>query len=137
MTFLHITLYTPTDLARSCSLLHPTGSENSSTVMQRNPFSLDHEMGWMNILELPFTSSGGRNNYHGHYIIAKNTGVLGRVRRETRCEVKMCGNEYKVPTQFCAPYVWVMGHTPGEVDKAVEILRSAIQNHMRHCKCRF
>ena len=126
------------DLARTCKFLHPRGCAGSSSVMQRNPFSQNKEMGWMNIVVLPYEIIGGnRRKYHGHFIIAKSTGVLGKIKRETKCEIKICGSEFRIPTKFCAPYVFVMGDRPGQVDKAVDILQEAIQHHMRECKlCR-
>ena len=93
-------------------------------------------MGWMNIVELPYIrEKGNRKHHHGSYLIAKGTGVLGRIKQETGCDIKICCNEFNVATNFCDPYVWVMGDKPGEVDRAVEILQESIQNHMRGCKC--
>jgi len=124
------------DLARSCKFLHPTGSASSSSVMQRNPFSPDYEMGWMNMVELPYRVEEHQVKvYHGHYILAK--GILGRIKHETRCYIKICGNQFNIPTKFCPPYVFVMGDQPGQVDKAVAIIQESIQQHLRSCgQCR-
>ena len=133
------------DLARTCKFLHPRGSAGSSSVMQRNPFSQHKEMGWMNIVVLPYELIGGnRRGYHGLYLIEKSTSVLGKIHRETaslgnrRVFIKLCGDDFRVPTKFCTPYVFVMGDKPGQVDMAVDILQEAIQHHMRECTlCRF
>jgi len=123
------------DLAKSSKFLHP--SAGTSSVMQRNPFTPNNEMGWMNIIELPYIRDGGnRKHYHGHYLIAKKGNILGQIAH-TRCFLKICGNNFRVPTELCAPYIFVMGDQPGQVDTAVGILREAIQNHTRECKCSF
>ena len=120
------------DLARTCSFLHPRGSAGSSSVMQRNPFSQYKEMGWMNIVDLPYdVRDSNQKTYHGHFIIAKKSGVLGKIKRETKCEIKICGSEFRIPTKFCAPYVFVMGDKPGQVDRAVKILLEAIEGHIK------
>ena len=124
------------DIARSCKFLHPLGTSQSTSVMQRNPFSPNHEMGWMNIVELPFVGDSSGRSYHSFYLVSKQTGVLGRIKRETRCEIKICSNKAKVPTKYCDPYVWVMGDQPALVDKAVDILQEAIRKHMSECNCR-
>ena len=126
------------DLARSCKFLHPPASVGSTSVPQRNPFSTEMEMAWQNIVELPFVGDSMLlRSYHGNYIIAKKTGTLGRIRHETRCEVKLCGHEFNVPTKYCDPYVWVIGDQPGQVDRAVKILKEAVEHHARSCHCRF
>jgi hypothetical protein len=104
--------------------------------MQRNPFSPDYEMGWMNMVELPYRVEEHQVKvYHGHYILAK--GILGRIKHETRCYIKICGNQFNIPTKFCPPYVFVMGDQPGQVDKAVAIIQESIQQHLRSCgQCR-
>ena len=127
------------DLARRCTFLHPRGGGAESTaVMQRNPFSQSMEMGWINIVELPYeVKGGGRKKYHGHFIIAKKKGVLVKIHQETRCEIKLCGDIFRVPTKFGDSYVFVMGKQPRQVDRAVEILHEEIQLHMRECsRCR-
>mmetsp|Transcript_25973 Transcript_25973/g.47102 ORF Transcript_25973/g.47102 Transcript_25973/m.47102 type:complete len:150 (-) Transcript_25973:141-590(-) len=120
------------DMARSCEFLHPKGSTESTSVMQRNPFSSKKEMGWMDIVEFPWSTVPGthRNKCRGYYLFAKRSGVLRRIKHETRCEIKLCGEDFNVPTKLCAPYVWVMGHQPGMVDKAADILRGSILSHM-------
>jgi len=124
------------DMAWSCDLLHPRGVALSSSVMQRNPFTRNNEMGWMNIVELPYERLGGdRKCYHGHFLISRNSGVLGRLKRETRCEMKICCDEFKVPTKLCAPYVFVMGVQPGDVDRAVEIVKDEIRNYLVKSHC--
>jgi len=120
------------DMAWSCEFLHPKGNAQSTSVMQRNPFSSNKEMGWMNIVEFPCSRVPGthRKKYQDYYVFAKRSGLLGRIKHETRCEIKLCGDDFNVPTKLCAPYVWVMGHQPGLVDRAVDILRDSIQSHM-------
>ena len=120
------------DMARSCEFLHPPGSAGSTSVMQRNPFSLDCEMGWMNIVKLPYSIE--EQKYHGAFIISKSSGVLSRIK-PTKCEIKVCGNQFKIPTKFCPPDIWVMGDQPVQVDRAVAIIQEAIQKHMRICGC--
>ena len=62
--------------------------------MQRNPFTPKNEMGWMNIMELSYCREGGdRKHYHGQYLVAKQTGVLERLGQETRCDIKLRGND--------------------------------------------
>lgn len=125
------------DSARSCKFLHPPGSTGSSSVMQRNPYTRNHEMGWMNIVELSYNGHGANRNYHGHHLISKGSGVLGRIKRETRCEIQICGDMFNFPTnRLCPPYCWIFGETPGSVDRAAEIVNKAIQNHMSTCNCR-
>ena len=76
-------------------------------------------MGWMNIVELPYSTE--EKNHHGSFLLMKG-GVLGRIRHEA-CEIKVCGIQYNFRTKFCPPYVWVMGDQPGKVDRAVAILQ--------------
>lgn len=129
------------DLARSCEKLHPR--RGSTAIMQRNPFSPDHEMGWMSCVELPCVRDASAwlksKKYHGHFLISKTSGVLGRINREAAgCEIKLCGNQFRVPisSTSCADYVWVMAvDQPWKVDRAVEIIEEAIQDHMKKCNC--
>ena len=122
------------DLARRCTFLHPRGGGAESTaVMQRNPFSQSMEMGWINIVELPYElKGGGKKNYHGHFLLGKKSGVLGKIKSEIGyCELKICGDAFRVPMKFCNPYIWIMGKQPGQVDRAVEVLQEEIQKYMR------
>ena len=124
------------DLAWKCKLLHPRGGAGSFTVQQRNPFSPNKLIGWVNIVKLPSIGEGSRKQYHSMFVIAKRSGVLRKVSQETGCQFNICSNEAKVPTKLCAPYIWVVGSQPGRVDRAVEILQESIQQHMRECRCR-
>ena len=125
------------DLARGCKLLHPPGSSESTSpsLMQRNPFDPDMRMGWCNIVELPHVPN--TKDFHGHYILLKKWGTLGRIGRETKCQVKLCGDRFRVPTKYFRPYIWVTGDQPALVDKAVGILKDAIAKHRKGCNCVF
>ena len=120
------------DLAWKCKLLHPRGGVHSTVVQQRNPFIQDMEMGWVNIVQLPCIGHGNHKQYHHAFMFP----LLKQINLETSCMIKICSNGARLRTNLCAPYVFVVGKSPGQVDRALEILQESIQHHMRVCGCR-
>jgi len=125
------------DLAKSCKYLHAQSS--STAVAQRNPFWTS-EMGWLDIVELPYHKNhiSGQKIYHGHHIFSKSW-VLSRIHCETDCLIKVCGSSFDLPFEgerlLCEPYISVFGKHSGHVDRAVLMLKDEIRNHTMECNC--
>ena len=83
------------DLAKSCRYLHTQSS--STAVAQCNPFSTS-EIGWLDIVELPYHKDNiyGQKVYHGHHIF-NISWVLSHIHCETDCLIKVCGSSFDAP----------------------------------------
>lgn len=117
------------EIALSCPNLH---QRNNHTVIQRNPFSADKEMDWQNISSLPYSQRRWGREYHGDFLIRGPTSVLHQIKRETNASVnvKLCGEQFRVRTRYCPPYVWLIGSQPRHVERAKEIIESSIAHFM-------
>ena len=120
------------DLAFSCQHLHP--QRGSSCVYQRNPWQ-PNEMGYMSVIELPYIGNDC-NKAHTFHLLGKKIGTLRKVG-SVGCTIKIVDRRGRVITNWvaCKPYVWVWGHKPGDVDKAVQIMNDANREHVNNCKC--
>eukprot|EP00970_Alexandrium_tamarense_P020421 scaffold15216_cov241-Alexandrium_tamarense.AAC.2 len=124
------------DVAFLCKSMHSHVTKEKS-IQQRNPFNVTRATEYINVVELPFSTeqSGEPKNYHGAYLTSSRFGTLSQMKRETGCTIKICGDDFRVPLRYCAPYVFIFGGHANAVDRAVEIIKVAIRNHMKDCKC--
>jgi len=116
------------NIGRSNNFFHPRLEKGGSAtwpIMQRNPFSLHREMGWMSIVELPYEKDPitGRKKYYGEQLLK----LRFRLREEFDCQMKLCGGELKkYPVKFGDPYVWVWGNQSENVGRAVELVQDQL-----------
>jgi len=121
------------DLALSCQPLHP--QRGKSCVYQRNPWERN-EMGYMSVVELPYSYSGKDRDWHTHHLFSKDFKALSRVRA-AGCTVSIVDKRGSIKTNWltCKPHVWIWGNKPGDVDEAVKILNEINWMHMNTCGC--
>ena len=101
------------DLAWKCKLLHPRGGAHSTVVQQRNPFSPNKEMMWVNIVELPYSGGfGQKKQYHSHFVFDNKSLLLKRIKGKTECMIQVCHNGAWSITNLCSPYIFVFGSSP-------------------------
>ena len=126
------------ELASSCWGPHRPKDSTSGAVKQRDPFKTDdpNYMVYMSVVDLPSKASsrkGERRSFHGKFLLAPLT--LYRISQENGCRIKLCGDEFRIPVEYCDPYVLVMGKFWQNVDRAVDIVKEEIQRHLRQCTC--
>ena len=121
------------DVSASCPGAHRPKNSTSCVVNVKCPFNDQYTN--MSVLQLPSEVYKGKRDFHASYLL--KSFVLGRISRDTGCRIKICGDEYDVPTVYCDPYVFVTGKRWQDVDQAVEIIKDEIAMHMRNCTCRF
>ncbi len=128
------------DIGRWDKFFHPRSNvrhfAGSIAIMQRNPFSLLREIGWISVVELPFeVDRNSRRLYHGHSLL----GLMPRLRNEHGCLIYLCGNEFKrYPMKYGNPYVFIWGKRAQDVDGAIEVILAELKKHRWECRrCQF
>lgn len=119
------------EVALSCRGGHRPNNSSSRALTAKNPFAEDDEREvFMSVVELPFTTEHGRKKFHAPYL--RDSRLLDRIWKETNCSIRVCGDDFDVPTQYCDPYVFVFGKSyknrHQDVDRAVEIVKEAINS---------
>ena len=85
-------------------------------------------MSFITIIDIPFEIHEERIMYSHLF----NSFVTDRIQY-LECCIKHCGdgNEYDLKTQFCDPFVLVMGRKWQSVDEAASIVKNAMGVHMQ------
>ncbi len=109
---------------------NPTDS-TSNAVGWRGP----NGSGFLSLIELPFVYIDGRKSFHAPMVTQtlENSHCVKRLG----CLIKVFGDDFGVPLKYCDPYALVSGASWQAVDEAVEIVRDAIEEHMRICRCTY
>eukprot|EP00581_Thalassiosira_minuscula_P012804 CAMPEP_0183714476 /NCGR_PEP_ID=MMETSP0737-20130205/8973_1 /TAXON_ID=385413 /ORGANISM="Thalassiosira miniscula, Strain CCMP1093" /LENGTH=515 /DNA_ID=CAMNT_0025943407 /DNA_START=99 /DNA_END=1642 /DNA_ORIENTATION=- len=81
---------------------------------------------YVSLVELPYSSKERR--FHIGSLLERH--ILGHIK-SMRCILKICGKEFRVPLQFCDPHVIVTGQHWKDVDRATELVKDTIAQHMR------
>lgn len=112
------------EVASSCSGEHRPRDSTSRAVRVGGNF--------ISLVELPFASE--QRGYHAGYLLSR---FILRVKemKESRCILRICGDDYNVPLKSCNPHVIVTGRHWQDVDRVVEMVKDEIENHMRQCSC--
>ena len=123
------------DIAASCRGSHRPNNSTSNAVNIRNPFD-NGRFAFVAIIELPLEVirefRHERREFHAKYLL--NSKLLDKIRSE-RCSIKLCGDDFDVPTRYCDPYVFVSGGKWHQVDQTAQMVKDAIRWHMDKCSC--
>ena len=119
------------EVASSCAGRHNPTDSTSNAVGWRGP----NGSGFLSLIELPFVYIDGRKSFHAHMVTQtlENSHCVNRLG----CLIKVFGDDFGVPLKYCDPYALVSGASWQAVDEAVEIVRDAIEEHMRICRCTY
>mmetsp|Transcript_8661 Transcript_8661/g.18185 ORF Transcript_8661/g.18185 Transcript_8661/m.18185 type:complete len:1094 (-) Transcript_8661:318-3599(-) len=102
-----------------------------NALFQWNPFSNIRKKSWMTVVPLPFVNLDGKFEFHGEFIAFERKWIW----QESRCQFRICGDSFDVPTKLCDPYVFIHGRHPNDVNKASQIIKDLISKHCSSCTC--
>lgn len=119
------------DIAASCGGGHRPNNSTSNAVRIRNPFD-NGRSALVAIIELPSEFRHERREFHAKYLL--NSKFLAKIR-SVHCSIKLCGDDFNIPTRYCDPYVFVSGGHWQQVDQAAQVIKDAIRWHMDKCSC--
>ena len=120
------------ELAVSCWGAHRSKYSSSNAVKQRNPFN-DYRENFMSVVDLPSEVIKGKRCFHGEFLLKAH--VLGQIKKQSGCTIKICGDDFNIPVELCNPYVLVYGGSFKDVDRAVEIIKDYTSKHQQYCPC--
>ena len=122
------------EIAAGCPGPHRPNNSSSRAVNVKNPFDQGRSS-FISIVELPFELYHGRREFHASYLL--DYRLREHIQKNTGCSIRVCGDDFDVPTRYCDPYVLVFGRSFKDVDQAVYIVKDDIRKHIRKCVCDF